>query len=225
MQDYNYIYAGCMELTLEISCCKYPNATNLLTHWNENKIPMLSLLNEANKGVKGFVKDYQTEMPIAKANITILGRNVQFQSDNQGRFWRLLLPGDYVLIVKQNGYSRLQKQFTVMANKITVMELYLTPIRKQNGKQLNTLTSSLSNINNNHHYRWKKLDDQTLFMNKSSSPTSPTFGMRKMFLINNRVPTNRFSPMLNFSTKIYMSIILINILLHTIIESIRFLSI
>lgn len=37
MQDYNYFAHGCMELTLEISCCKYPKAKELLNHWNANK--------------------------------------------------------------------------------------------------------------------------------------------------------------------------------------------
>ncbi|KAH7638986.1 zinc carboxypeptidase-like protein [Dermatophagoides farinae] len=204
MQDYNYIYAGCMELTLEISCCKYPNATNLLTHWNENKIPMLALLNEANKGVKGIIKDYITETPIAKANLTILGRDVQFNSDLRGQFWRLLLPGDYVIIVRAAGYSRLQKQFTVMANKITVMELYLTPIKRL-AKQFDS--SSSSNSNTNYHYRWKKIDQQPSIHSESSS----TFGQRLMLINknndNNNPPTNRFVPI--STTKIYLPIILI----------------
>ncbi|XP_069669162.1 carboxypeptidase D-like isoform X4 [Periplaneta americana] len=37
MQDYNYIYHGCMEITLEISCCKYPFAQELPKLWEENK--------------------------------------------------------------------------------------------------------------------------------------------------------------------------------------------
>lgn len=207
MQDYNYIYAGCMELTLEISCCKYPNATNLLTHWNENKIPMLALLNEANKGVKGIIKDYITETPIAKANLTILGRDVQFNSDLRGQFWRLLLPGDYVIIVRAAGYSRLQKQFTVMANKITVMELYLTPIKRLAKQFDSSSSSSSSNSNTNYHYRWKKIDQQPSIHSESSS----TFGQRLMLINknndNNNPPTNRFVPI--STTKIYLPIILI----------------
>lgn len=130
MQDYNYVYAGCIELTLELSCCKYPNSTNLLKFWNENKIPLLSLLTEAHKGVKGIIKDTYSEFPIAKANITILGRDIIFQSDKRGQFWRLLMPGDYVIIFKSIGYKQLQKQFTVTDNKITIINAYMVPERR-----------------------------------------------------------------------------------------------
>lgn len=38
MQDYNYIAHGCMEITLEISCCKYPPPDELPTFWIDNKL-------------------------------------------------------------------------------------------------------------------------------------------------------------------------------------------
>lgn len=37
MQDYNYAFHGCMEITLEISCCKYPKASLLESFWKENQ--------------------------------------------------------------------------------------------------------------------------------------------------------------------------------------------
>lgn len=37
MQDYNYIFGSCMELTLEISCEKYPNVTGLEETWIQNQ--------------------------------------------------------------------------------------------------------------------------------------------------------------------------------------------
>ena len=57
MQDYNYIWHGCMEVTLELSCCKFPPAEELSQFWDDNRASMLLLLGEAHRGVKGFVKN------------------------------------------------------------------------------------------------------------------------------------------------------------------------
>lgn len=38
MQDYNYVWYGCMEITLEVSCCKYPPAHELPRYWEDNKV-------------------------------------------------------------------------------------------------------------------------------------------------------------------------------------------
>ena len=50
MQDYNYLYVGCMELTLEISCCKYPMAAELQSFWHANKEPLLAYLQQVHIG-------------------------------------------------------------------------------------------------------------------------------------------------------------------------------
>lgn len=36
-QDYSYVWAGTMEVTIEMSCCKYPPAAELPVHWNEHR--------------------------------------------------------------------------------------------------------------------------------------------------------------------------------------------
>lgn len=38
MQDYNYVWYGCMEVTLEISCCKFPPAYELKKYWDDNQL-------------------------------------------------------------------------------------------------------------------------------------------------------------------------------------------
>ena len=57
MQDYNYLYTNCFEITVEMSCCKFVQEPVLNEKWNENKDSMVRFLNEVHKGVKGHVKD------------------------------------------------------------------------------------------------------------------------------------------------------------------------
>lgn len=98
MQDYNYIYYGCYEVTLEISCCKFPPAHELKKYWSDNQLSLVKFLAEAHRGVQGFVYD-QNGVPIEKASLKVKGRDVGFQTTKYGEFWRILLPGVYKLEV------------------------------------------------------------------------------------------------------------------------------
>ena len=54
MQDYNYLAVGTFELTLELSCCKYPYAAELPRFWELNKDALINFLFEAHIGLYGF---------------------------------------------------------------------------------------------------------------------------------------------------------------------------
>lgn len=55
---------------------------------------------QAHKGVTGQILDYDTNLPITNANLTITGRPITFwSSKDRGEFWRILLPRDYELEV------------------------------------------------------------------------------------------------------------------------------
>ena len=57
-QDFNYIFSNCMELTVEISCCKYPPAPALQYFWDVNRESILSTIEMVHKlGIKGIVTD------------------------------------------------------------------------------------------------------------------------------------------------------------------------
>ncbi len=50
MQDYNYINVGCLEITLEIACCKYPKEETLEAYWMENRKPLLEYIKQVHRG-------------------------------------------------------------------------------------------------------------------------------------------------------------------------------
>ncbi len=41
MEDFNYVHSNCFEITMELSCCKFPKASTLNNEWNLNKEAML----------------------------------------------------------------------------------------------------------------------------------------------------------------------------------------
>ena len=59
MQDYNYLYSNCMDVTVELGCCKfqYPEFAHLDVEWDKNKIALIKYLMQVHQGVKGHVKD------------------------------------------------------------------------------------------------------------------------------------------------------------------------
>ncbi|CAG5120253.1 unnamed protein product, partial [Candidula unifasciata] len=105
MEDYNYLHSSCMEITLELSCCKYPPAEQLPNEWENNREALLNYLEMVHIGIKGFVKDSETGQGIPSATILIEGINHNVTSAGFGDFWRLLVPGTYTVRVVADGYE------------------------------------------------------------------------------------------------------------------------
>ncbi|CAG2056804.1 unnamed protein product [Timema podura] len=113
MQDYNYVWHGCMELTLELSCCKYPPPGELPDFWEENRNAMLVFMSQAQRGVRGLVMDSLTREAIPDAQLGIDNRAIGFNTSKRGEFWRILLPGNYTLKVFKEGYENQSLSFVV----------------------------------------------------------------------------------------------------------------
>jgi hypothetical protein len=50
MQDFNYLHSNAFEITLELSCCKYPPAQDgvLGKEWDNNKEALLAYMEMVN---------------------------------------------------------------------------------------------------------------------------------------------------------------------------------
>ena len=59
---------------------------------------------QVHKGVKGFVKDTTTGKPIADAEIIVTGIDHTVKTATVGDYWRLLVPGTYVITAKAQGW-------------------------------------------------------------------------------------------------------------------------
>lgn len=103
MQDWNYGFTSCIEVTAEISNTKWPAASTLDTYWAQNQESLLSYIEFAQRGIKGIVtSNAQTPIP---ATIKINGNTKWIRNDPVvGDYHRILLPGTYTVNVSSPGY-------------------------------------------------------------------------------------------------------------------------
>jgi hypothetical protein len=107
MQDWNYRYMGCNEVTIELGNTKQPSAAEIRTYWGENRNAMLSYMETCLIGIRGVITDAQTGDPVA-ATIRVVGREHDIFSDpDVGDYHRMLLPGTYDLEFVAPGYDPL----------------------------------------------------------------------------------------------------------------------
>jgi len=121
MEDFNYLHSNCFEITMELSCCKYPLGRNLVKEWINNKESMLQFMEATHMGIKGIVMD-SAENPVQGAVVQVNGINHNITTTVQGEYWRLLTPGTYTITVHAVDYvSSEAKVVTVDGNHEAVL--------------------------------------------------------------------------------------------------------
>lgn len=115
MEDVNYLLGNCFEITIELSCCKYPTANELLDEWIKNKESLLSYMEQTNIGLHGFVQN-ENKKPIEDAVIYVKGIKHNVTTAKYGDYWRLLVPGHYQIYVCANGHRCSTKNVVIPKN-------------------------------------------------------------------------------------------------------------
>ncbi|VDK69428.1 unnamed protein product [Litomosoides sigmodontis] len=117
MQDWNYVFANCFELTIEMSCVKYSTNQQLKEVWDEHKFALISFIEKIHHTISGFVIDEITGAGIPDVQISInnLGKIVSSSSD--GDFWRLVIPGTYNVSFLHFEYETVAMVVTVSKEK------------------------------------------------------------------------------------------------------------
>ncbi len=126
MQDWNYLFMGCNEVTIELGNTKQPSATQIGALWNDNRDAMLAYIETSLIGVRGVVTDGTTGLPLA-ATVTVAGRNHEVYTDpDVGDYHRMLLAGAYDLTFDAAGYAPVvETGVVVTAGAATVLDVQL----------------------------------------------------------------------------------------------------
>ncbi|CAL1533608.1 unnamed protein product, partial [Lymnaea stagnalis] len=132
MEDYNYLHSNCLEITIELSCCKYPPATELSTEWNNNRESLLAYLEMVHIGIGGFVFDSETGLGIPNAKIKVDKINHEVKTAALGDYWRLLVPDTYTIQATAEGYEEsIKKTVLVPRGRGVSVNFTLTRANRQ----------------------------------------------------------------------------------------------
>ena len=127
MQDWNYVWESDFDITLEQNEVKWPNSNLLDDLWEDHREPMIAYIEQIHQGLKGVVKDINSNQPL-NATITIEGIEHEIFTDLQnGDYYRLLTPGQYVVNVNSFGYLPESQTVNIPNNGTLEVNFDLTP--------------------------------------------------------------------------------------------------
>ena len=132
MQDFNYLFSNCFEITVELSCCKHPLEGDIAPQWAANKDSFLAYIESVKmgnatrkyviqssircsliSGINGVIND-RNGNPAEGAQVIVEGIDKPIRTTSRGEYWRLLTPGTYrVRALGADGFKSGWKTITV----------------------------------------------------------------------------------------------------------------
>ncbi|KAG9470434.1 hypothetical protein GDO78_017797 [Eleutherodactylus coqui] len=146
MQDFNYLYKNCFEITLELSCNKFPRQAELEREWFGNREALVTFIEQVHKGIKGTVTD-ENNNGIANAVVSVAGVNHNIFSGEGGDYFRLLLPDTYTVTVSADGYYAKTATVVVGPNDATVLNFQLKKEKVNSSSKEKLLSRNLNSKN------------------------------------------------------------------------------
>uniref|UniRef100_A0A3B4TG20 Carboxypeptidase X, M14 family member 1 n=1 Tax=Seriola dumerili TaxID=41447 RepID=A0A3B4TG20_SERDU len=97
MNDFSYLHTNCFEVTVELSCDKFPHTSELPIEWENNKESLLVYMEQ--------VRPSRETMMSNESNLksSVLSPHLPPVAAD-GDYWRLLNPGEYKVVVWAVGY-------------------------------------------------------------------------------------------------------------------------
>ena len=130
-----YLPSNCFEITLELGCCKFPPAQYILPYWNANRQAMIKFIELVHTtGIRGFVFDDKGR-PIQGARIVVEDRAKKVKTYEDGDFWRLLVPGSYIIRAAKRKYKSVKKRVVINPRLITVVNFTLSKNKRNIGRR------------------------------------------------------------------------------------------
>lgn len=130
-QDYMTYFHGCREMTIELSHEFLMSESDLIPHWNYNKVSLLNYMENALYGIRGIVSDSISDTSLyAGLNVIDLDSAHQnsyiYTDPDVGDYYRMLTPGSYDLEFRAcECLPKIINGVTVSENMSTVVDVEL----------------------------------------------------------------------------------------------------
>uniref|UniRef100_A0A3Q3LCT9 Carboxypeptidase D, a n=1 Tax=Mastacembelus armatus TaxID=205130 RepID=A0A3Q3LCT9_9TELE len=143
MQDYNYLYGNCLEITMELSCCKYPPAAELRNEWDLNRESLLAYMEQVHIGVRGYVTEATSGAALTNVSIIVAGIRHNLTTGKYGDYYRLLLPGTYNITAVAPGSVILFNFLQIVTEgEATELNFTLAPVSSPDSSQTRMVPST-----------------------------------------------------------------------------------
>eukprot|EP00124_Ichthyophonus_hoferi_P004246 Ihof_evm1s446 gene=Ihof_evmTU1s446 len=134
MQDWVYLNTDCLEITVEMSCCRNPPPSTLAKFWDIHREGIDNYMRLVHTGIRGFVHGNTSTIPIPLSNATIhvVGLEKDIHTTSLGDYYRLLETGEphtYTMVVSMVGYhSQTFSNLSIPKDSFLTINTTLTPI-------------------------------------------------------------------------------------------------
>ncbi len=128
MQDWNYVWMGCNEVTIELSNTFWPAFSEIAHLWDDNREAMLAYMEWSLRGVRGIITDKTTGQPLNAAVEVICIDHKVYTDPDVGDYHRILVPGTYNLQFSAQGYySEIISDISVSQGNAARLDVSLIP--------------------------------------------------------------------------------------------------
>lgn len=141
-----------VQISVSLSCCKYPPADSIPIIWRENLLPLMELVQNLASGIRATITD-KHGAPLREASLKI-GRKTYGVSRNMAYFKMILMPGMYTLTVSCEGYVTQMLKVPVQLQSVTNIDVKMqkdtTSVDdhpKQPSEKLSFVNRALTDLN------------------------------------------------------------------------------
>jgi len=121
-----------VQMSISLSCCKYPPADSIPIIWRENLQPLVDLVQSLASGIRATVAD-EYGNPLRKATVKIQEKTYGV-SQNMAYFKITLVPGEYTLTVSCEGYNTQILRVPVQRQNVTNIDIKMM-VRRDNHRE------------------------------------------------------------------------------------------